>query len=191
MEPRPKSGGGDMWQLSPIWPRLLAGCWLLVANQSATSRCCLYKRAAELEGRESEQRRRFCGLLVRCLLTNKWWLSTKPRGSGLILGAGGWNPRVVAMELLHSPRGIIMYTDRQLSAVVYGQLKGGDCKTEWDTVSNWKHPGEDVLTREIDYALLKRMWRKLMSRYFSNCPRLRISIDRDKPETVGLPFDGI
>jgi len=30
MKPRPKSGGGDMWQLSPIWPRLL-----VIGNQSA------------------------------------------------------------------------------------------------------------------------------------------------------------
>lgn len=30
-----------------------------------------------------------------------------------------------------------------------------------------------------------------MSQYFSNCPKLRISIDQDKTETVGLSLDSI
>ncbi|TNN65462.1 hypothetical protein EYF80_024281 [Liparis tanakae] len=45
MKPRPNLGGGEMWQLSPIWPRLL-----VIGNQSAAEAALIRALSGEWRG---------------------------------------------------------------------------------------------------------------------------------------------
>jgi len=85
-----------------------------------------------------------CGLLVRCWLTNKSCLSTKPRGSGLILGAGGGNSRVVAGVVLQWPMTYESFLAHQVCS--YDQYHCGTSSSIRHLFPLWRCPPADWRT---------------------------------------------